>query len=266
MITALSDPQQTVLEDQLIPVFRAILAAGPLPRDPADLEQLAATLLVPLELPGMPPEVATAFVGEVERRGDEGAAGVLAALAVLASGEVAASARASAERLACSGVTSPAAARVGAATVREARCMAGGDADLLLALLERPRTRRLQVAILGVEHEETGGALVECVLTPPIPASEARSLLEKTADNGPSPERIGVDALAARAVSAAQRAKDVDVALGYEAAIAMPVIARALTGDPAGLARPQTMPPWEDDDPELIVDAAEDGEAFHELT
>jgi hypothetical protein len=206
--TPLSGPQQAVLEDQLIPAFRAILADGPVPSDPADLEQLAATLLVPLELPEMPSEVATAFVGEIERHGDEGAAGVLAALAVLAKGEVAATARASAERLACRGVTSPAAARVGAATVREARCMAGGDADLLLALLERPRTRRLQVAILGIEHEETGGALVECVLTPPLPAAEARSLLEKTADDARSPERIGVDALAARAVSAAQRAKD----------------------------------------------------------
>ena len=85
MSTPLSDPQQTVLEDQLIPAFRATSRGGPLPADPAELEQLAATLLVPLELPEMPPEVATTFVGEVERHGDEGAAGVLAALAVLAS-------------------------------------------------------------------------------------------------------------------------------------------------------------------------------------
>ena len=183
MLVALSDSEQTVLEDQLIPAFRAILAAGPLPRDPAELEQLAATLLVPLELPGMPSAVATAFVREVERHGDQGAAGVLVALGVLASGEVAAAARACAERLARSGVTSPAAERVGAASVREARCVAADDAELLLALLERPRTRRLQVAILGIEREETGGALVECVLTPPLPAAEARALLETTADD-----------------------------------------------------------------------------------
>jgi len=265
MPIALSDPEKTVLEDQLIPAFRAILAAGPLPGDPAELEQLAATLLVPLELPGMPPEVATAFVGEVERHGDAGAAGILAALAVLASGEVAASARASAERLARSGVTSPAADRVGAASVREARCVAADDAELLIALLGRPRTRRLQVAILGIEREETGGALVECRLTSPLPAAEARALLETTADDAPYAERIAVDGLAARAVSAAQRAKDIDASLDYEAAIALPIIARALTGDPAGLARPQTAPPWEEDDPELIVDAADDEEGFHKL-
>ena len=266
MSIALSDAEQTVLDEQLIPAFRAVLAAGPLPVDPAELEQLAATLLVPLELPGMPPEVASAFVGEVERHGDEGAAGVLAALAVLASGEVAASARASAERLARRGVTSPAAQRVGAASVREARCIAADDAELLLALLARPRSCRLQVAILGIEREETGGALVECMLTPPLPAAEARSLLETRAGDAPSPERIGVDVLAARAVSAAQRTKDIDASLDYEAAIALPIVARALTGDPAGLARPQTAPPWDEDDAELIVDAADDEEGFHKLT
>ena len=46
----------------------------------------------------------------------------------------------------------------------------------------------------------------------------------------------------------------------------MPIIARALTGDPAGLARPQTAPPWDDDDAELIVDAADDEQGFHKLT
>ena len=57
MLIDLSEPENAVLEERLIPAFRAILAAGPLPRDPADLEQLAATLLIPLELPGMPAEV-----------------------------------------------------------------------------------------------------------------------------------------------------------------------------------------------------------------
>jgi hypothetical protein len=142
----------------------------------------------------------------------------------------------------------------------------GDDAELLLALLERPRTRRLQVAILGIEREETGGALVECVLTPPLPAAEARALLETTADDRAYAEPIAVGALAARAVSAAQRAKDIDASLDHDAAIALPIIARALTGNPAGLARPQTVPPWDDDDAELIVDAADDEPGFHKIT
>lgn len=214
----------------------------------------------------MPSEVASAFFDEIERQGDEDAAGILSALAVLATEEIAASARACAERLARGGVTSPAVERVGVSSVREARCVARSDAELLVALLGRPRTRRLQVAILGVEHEETEGALVECVLTPPLPAAEARSLLESAGDDADRAEPIGVDALAARAMAAARRAKDIDVALGYEAAIAMPIVARALTGDPAGLARPDTVPPWEDDDAELIVDAAEDEEGFDKLS
>ena len=51
MSTTLSGQEQAVLDDQLIPAFRAILAEGGVPRDPAELEHLAATLLVPLELP-----------------------------------------------------------------------------------------------------------------------------------------------------------------------------------------------------------------------
>jgi len=155
----------------------------------------------------MPAAVTTAFLGEIEKRGDQDAAGALAALAVLATGNAAVAALAGVERLAVDGVRSPAAGRVGAATVREAGRLGDGDAELLVALLERPKSRRLQVAVLGVEHEDTGGALVECMLSPPMPAAEARSLLDQTED-GYRSERLEVDELVARAVSAAQRAVD----------------------------------------------------------
>ncbi len=261
----LSGAEQEILEEQLVPAFREMLDMGTRPSDPAEVERLAATLLVPLELPGMPPAVAEAFVGEIERRGDEDAAGVLAALAVLASGGNAVVARASLERLARGGVTSPLTPRLGTATVREATRVAADGAELLVVVLGRPRTRRVQVAMLGIELEETGGALVECVLTPPLPAAEARSMLAEALAGGGTPEAIGIESLAARVATAAQRARDLGVALGPEAALAMPVLARALTGDPAGLPRPETIPPWEEDDPELIVDAAEDESGFHEL-
>jgi hypothetical protein len=261
----LSGAEQAVLEEQLVPAFREMLDMGARASDPAELERLAATLLVPIELPGMPPGVAEAFVGEIERRGDVDAAGVLAALAVLGSGEVAGAARASLERLAGDGVTSPLTPRLGTATVREATRIAGEDAELLVVVLGRPRMRRLQVAMLGIELEETGGALVECVLTPPVPAGEARSMVAEALGGGVASEAIEIEALASRVASAAQRSKDLGIALGPEAALAMPILARALTGDPAGLPRPETVPPWEDDDPELMVDAAEDESGFHEL-
>jgi hypothetical protein len=265
MSMTLSAEEQTILEEQLVPAFRAIIGDEQFPTDPADLELLAATLLVPLELPDMPAAVTTAFFGEIEKRGDRDAAGALAALAVLATGDAAVAALAGVERLAVDGVRSPAAGKVGAATVREAGRLGDGDAELLVALLERPKSRRLQVAVLGVEHEDTGGALVECMLSPPMPAAEARSLLDQTED-GYRSERLEVDELVARAVSAAQRAVDLDIALGHEAAIALPIISRALTGDPGGLPRPETVPPWQGDDEELVVDAAEDEEGYHEVT
>ena len=259
----LSSAEQAVLDEQLLPAFREMLEIGARTSDPADLERLAATLLIPLELPGMPPAVAEAFVGEIERRGDEDAAGVLAALAVLASGQNARTARASLERLARAGVTSPLTPRLGTATIREATRIVVDDAELFVVIIGRPRTRRLQVAMLGIELEETGGALVECVLTPPVPAAEARSILAEALAGDGAPESIGIEALAARVASAAQRARDLGVALGPEAALALPILARALTGDPAGLPRPESIPPWEDDDPELMVDAEEDESGFH---
>jgi hypothetical protein len=57
----------------------------------------------------------------------------------------------------------------------------------------------------------------------------------------------------------------VEITLGPGAGPALPIISRALTGDPTGLPRPVVLAPWEDDDPELIVDAAEDEEGFHRV-
>jgi len=140
----------------------------------------------------------------------------------------------------------------------------GGDAELLVATLRRPRGRRAQVAILGIDHAESGGALAECVLTPPLSAAEARGFLtgEASLEGAPPGHPIAAPELAARSVAAARSAVEADVALDHEAAIALPLLARAFTGDPAGLARPRVTLPWPDDDPELIVDAAEDEDGF----
>ena len=121
----------------------------------------------------------------------------------------------------------------------------------------------MQAAVLGIEHENTGGALVDCGLTPPTPVSEARELLAGA--DGTVTQPIAADELADRVHAAAQRAIDAEIALGPEAGPALPVVSRALTGDPTGLPRPSLLAPWEEDDAELIVDAAEDEEGFHRL-
>ena len=85
MFTDIDDTQRAVLHDQLIPDFRAMLGDAPVPEDPAGLEHLAATLLVPLDLPEMPVEVPGAFIDAIEERCDVGAAGLLAAIGLLAT-------------------------------------------------------------------------------------------------------------------------------------------------------------------------------------
>jgi hypothetical protein len=256
-----------VLHEQIVPAFSAILGGEPLPDDPAELEQIAATLLVPLELPGLPVEVPAALLAEIERQADPSAAALLHAVAVVAAEPLAAQARTAAQRLGDAGIVSPLARRLGTLTVREAARIDGGDAELLVAQLRRPGTRKTQLALLGIDRGESGGALVSCMLTPPIGAAAARGIIEAVeTDEGPGdPQPIAAEELTAGVRAAAQRAVDLGVGLDAESAVALPLIARALTGDPLGLPRPQALAPWEDDDDELIVDAAEDEDGYHRV-
>jgi hypothetical protein len=264
MPSDISEAQSDILHEQIVPQFVAMLHDAPEFEDPAELEQLAATLLIPLEQAELPPDVASAVVEGIEARRDANAAGVLAAFAVLAAEPLRALAREGAERLADEGIVSPAAG-VGTLAVQEAARIDAGRAELLVALLARPGRQEAQVAILGIEHHDTGGALVECGLTPPAPLDEARELLEGV-DDGAPPEAITAGELATRVRAAAQRSVDAEFALGPAAGPALPIISHALTGEATGLPRPLVLAPWEDDDPELIVDPEEDEQGFHRVT
>jgi hypothetical protein len=264
MPSKISEAQSEVLHEQIVPEFLTMLDDAPALENPAVLEHLAAALLVPLEQPEMPPEVAEAVVDAIAAREDVRAVGVLQALAMLGADALAAHAHASAQRLAGEGVIARAAEAVGTLAVQETVRINGDGAELLVSLLARPGEQEVQAAMFGIEHQDTGGALVECELTPPSAIIEARELLEG-ADGAGAPQPIGSDELAARVADAARRAVDAEIALGPEAGLALPVLSRALTGDPRGLPRPAVLAPWEQDDPELIVDAAEDEEGFHRL-
>ena len=263
MPSQISEAQSQILHEQIVPDFLAMLDDAPALEDPADVEHLASHLLVPLEQPEIPPEVGFAVVEAIAARRDADAAGVLAALAALAAEPLAGQARASAQRLAREGTTSPAAARVGTLAVREAVRIQSDSAELVLALLERPGSELVQVAVLAIEHENTAGALVDCGLTPPTALGDARELLAGA--DGTVTQPIAPDELADRVRAAAQRAIEEEIALGPDAGPALPVVSRALTGDPTGLPRPSLLAPWEEDDSELIVDAAEDEQGFHRL-
>src|SRR3954470_9985808 len=259
-----SEIQPEILHDQIVPAFAAMLDGAPALEDPAALEQLAATVLVALEQPELPAEAVSAVLAAIEARRDPGAAGVLAAIAVLAAEPAAEHARAGVERLAADGIASPAAAGLGMLAVKEAVRVEGAGVELLVALLRRPGAREMQAAMLAIEHEHSGGALVQCALAPPARIKDARELLDGI-DGASAPEPLAPGELAARALTAARRAIERQIALGHEAGPALPIVSRALTGDPAGLPRPAVLAPWEDDDPELTVDAADDEDRFQRV-
>ena len=256
-----SEFKSEIVHEQIVPAFLTMLDDAPPLECPAELEQLAAGVLAALEQPELPAEVVPVVLEAIEARGDADAAGVLAAFAVLAAEPLAGCARAGVERLAAEGIASPAAAGVGTLAVEEAMRIEGAGVELLVALLRRPGAPELQAALLAIEHEHSDGALVLCALTPPALFADARELLDGI-DGASAPEPVAPAELAARAVAAARRAIEREIALGYDAASALPVVSRALTGDPAGLPRPAMLEPWEDDDPELIIDAADDEDGF----
>jgi hypothetical protein len=76
--------QRRILEAELLPLFNAIVGEG-LASQPAAIEHLAATLLVPLEQPEDPEDAPTAFLDVIERQHSEPAAALPAAIAVLAT-------------------------------------------------------------------------------------------------------------------------------------------------------------------------------------
>ena len=263
MLSQITEAQSQILHEQIVPDFLTMLDGAPELEDPAEVEHLAAALLVPLEQPGSPPEIGFAVVDAIAARGDADAAAVLAGLAVLAAEPLAGHARASAQRLAGDRVVSPAAAGVGTLAVEEAVRIESNGAELLVAMLARPGAQKLQAAVLGIDHHDTCGALVECVLTPPAPADEARELLD--GPTGTVTHPIAADELTDRVLAAARRAVEQETMLDGDAGLALPIVSRALTGDPAGLPKPALEAPWEQDDPELIVDAAADEDRFQEL-
>jgi hypothetical protein len=258
--------QSEVLQREIVPQFLEMLDDESSLSDPAQLEQLAATLLIRLEQPEIPAEVGAAVVRAIEARRDATSGGILAALGALAARPLADQAREGLRRLADEGVGSPSTSAIGSLTVGEAMRIehVSGDAEILAALLPRDGFNEVQAAIFGIEYPETGGALVECVLAPPAPADEARDLIDAV-DGASPPQPIEPQQLTRSVIGAARRSIEAAFALSADAGLALPIISRALTGDPHGIPRPEVMAPWEQDDPELVVDAAEDERKFQRL-
>jgi hypothetical protein len=222
--------------------------------DPADLELVAGTLLVPISIPEVPEAARRVVVDAIGARGDPIAAATLAALAVIAPEPMAAHAHEAAGQLLCRGVTHPSVARIGTLSVESAAVGVDEGVEMIIAVLARPGSRDRQVLVLGIDL--LTDALIECMLTPPLPRGEAERLLRKpTEDRGaPSLAPLSTDELGARVIAAAACARDLGVALGSDAAPVLPIVARALTGAAGAVPWPETLAPWEDDDELSIFD------------
>ena len=256
-MSSVSEVQTELLHEQMIPAFLAMLDDATALDEPAYLEQLAATLLVPWSSSRCPSTWLSAVLDAVEARGDIDAAGLLAALGVLGAEPLAARSQAAAQRLADKGIVSPIAGELGTLAVQDAARIDGPDAELLVALLRRPGAREVQAALLGIEHHDVGDVLVACSITPPGPIAPVRELLSDGVHGVGTPASITADELTARVLAAARRAVDAQISLGHETGPALVIVSRALTGDPTGLPRPAVLAPWEDD-PQLIDDEDQD--------
>jgi hypothetical protein len=235
--------------------------------DPADLELLAGTLLLPISIPEVPELARRVVVDAIEARADPIASAALAALAVLAPSPLAAYAHEAAVRLAARGVTHPSVARIGTLTVDSAVAGADQDTEMIVAVLARPGGRDRQVVVVGIDVATD--ALIECILTPPLPRREAGRLLRKPTSDPDAPPLapLATEKLAARVIATAGRARDLDIALGSDAAPVLPIIARALTGAADAVDWPETLAPWEEDDDELSTfdDALDPDELIEQL-
>jgi hypothetical protein len=245
--------------EHLVAELVGLLDDAPGIDDPADVELLAGTLLLPISIPEVPEAARRVVIDAIEARADPIASAALAALAVFAPSPLAAYAQEAAVRLAGRGVTHPSVARIGTLSVESAAAGADEDTEMIIAVLGRPGSRDRQVLVLGIDMATD--ALIECMLTPPLPRREAERLLRKPTSHPDAPPLapLTTEGLAARVVAAAGRARDLDIALGSDAAPVLPIIARALTGSGDAVAWPETLAPWEEDDDELsTLDSALD--------
>lgn len=221
--------------------------------DPADLELLAGTLLLPISIPEVPEAARRVVIDAIEARADPIASAALAALAVFAPSPLAAHTREAAARLAGRGVTHSFVADIGTLSVDSAAAGADDDTEMIVAVLARPHSRDRQVLVVGIDV--TTDAMIECMLTPPLPRRDADRLLRNPTNDASAPPLAPLTTaeLAARVIATAGRARDLGIALGSDAAPVLPIIARALTGAADAVAWPETLAPWEEDDDELSI-------------
>ncbi|MDQ6779361.1 MAG: hypothetical protein M3071_24745 [Actinomycetota bacterium] len=202
--------------------------------DVADLEHLALCLRWPFDLPGVDANWTAPLVEPIEERGDELAAGLLAALVAFSHQPLGHQAAEALARLSGRGIVSPLARRIGTLRV-VAACrheIPGGEA--ILAMMRRPRQRDAQVALMVVQSIPGGEAIEELKVMTPVRRSRARKALRARFRDS-VPHRLTAAALLERLDAAAEHMKDHAIDLNERSIIWLPLVVRALTGRPDAL-------------------------------
>ncbi|MHB1713027.1 MAG: hypothetical protein ACYCV7_16830, partial [Acidimicrobiales bacterium] len=178
--------------------------------------------------------VALEALGEVH---DATSTGVIAAVVALAGPGIGAEARAVLERLHAEGVHSPLEEAIGTLEAQEAYRVGLGGAEVLVVVLRRPGGSDVQVGLVIIDHEAGNGAAVSGSISPPGHRSSFDELLQQISDDiRAEPERITIAELVESLGRALARTAEIEMAVDFDLGIAMPILSRALTGDPASFA------------------------------
>ena len=224
--------------------------------DVAELEHVALVLRAPFDLPDTPPEVAADLALALARRGDELAAGILAALSVFSHQPLAREAANALARLSGRGTISPIAERIGTLEVLEASRHEVPGTELVLALLKRPGESRAQVGMAAIDSYPCGTVISHLEVTPPRRLKHARAALREPV-HGSVPHSLEPSELLELLAGAADHMNAHAIPLDHEAAAWLPALTRALTGKADALPHLLVEPP-EPPEPE---DRAEAGRA-----
>ncbi len=202
----------------------------------AELEHAALVLRVPFDALGAPPSAATDLVMAIENRGDDLAAGVLAALAAFSHEPLAGDSANALARLSGHGTIHSLAKRIGTLEVVQATRREVPRVELALVLLQRPDEPRAQLAMVSVDSYPCGKVISHLEVKPLDSAATVRECLSVRM-NGTAPRPLASAELLEGLRGAADHMDRHAVPLESGTAVWLPVLTRALTGSPSGLPR-----------------------------
>lgn len=217
------------------------------PADAHELESLTLHALLHFQDAAAPEGVAEDAVAELEARGDEAAASILAVAGLLLAPPLAEPAQSALGRLRAGGIEVELPAGTGELELAHARRHDHGEGSLHLALLARPGADRVQLAAIAVERGEDGEVIVGGSFTEPVEPDEAEALQDDPPglpeDNAGIP--ISADELHAALRDALARNLELALPVEHGAGVGLPLVWRAVGGEPAELDGLSVLPPGE---------------------